>query len=259
MEFKTVIYATRNRVATILLNRPKAMNAFETQLRLDLRAAIRQAELADEVRVIIISGAGRGFSAGADLQHGIEPYDTIEAQILAEYKPFLMAIHNSPKLFISAVNGPCAGIATALAMVCDLTVMADDAYLYQAFAAIGLVPDGGASWHLVHALGYKSALQALVECEKITARDCLELGLANHVVAADELMPFTQSWAEKLAAGSPLAQRYTKELLRKATRLDLPEIIDLEAKAQITTSTSRDALHAVEAFFKKEKPRFEGR
>ena len=72
-------------------------------------------------------------------------------------------------------------------------------------------------------------------------------------------MPFTQSWAEKLAAGSPLAQRYTKELLRKATRLDLPEIIDLEAKAQITTSTSRDALHAVEAFFKKEKPRFEGR
>ena len=259
MEFKTVIYATRNRVATILLNRPKAMNAFETQLRLDLRAAIRQAELADEVRVIIISGAGRGFSAGADLQHGIEPYDTIEAQILAEYKPFLMAIHNSPKLFISAVNGPCAGIATALAMVCDLTVMADDAYLYQAFAAIGLVPDGGASWHLVHALGYKRALQALVECEKITARDCLELGLANHVVAADELRPFTQSWAEKLAAGSPLAQRYTKELLRKATRLDLPEIIDLEAKAQITTSTSRDALHAVEAFFKKEKPRFEGR
>ena len=104
MEFKKVIYDTSNHVATILLNRPKAMNAFETQLRLDLMAAIRQAEGDDDVRVIIISGAGRGFSAGADLQRGIEPYDTIEDQILAEYKPFLMAIHNSPKLFISAVN-----------------------------------------------------------------------------------------------------------------------------------------------------------
>lgn len=148
MEFKKVIYDTSNRVATILLNRPKAMNAFETQLRLDLMAAISQAEGDDDVRVIIISGVGRGFSAGADLQHGIEPYDTIEDQILAEYKPFLMAIHNSPKLFISAVNGPCAGIATALTMVCDLTVMAEDAYLYQAFAAIGLVKAG--SWNRPH-------------------------------------------------------------------------------------------------------------
>ena len=259
MEFKTVIYNTSNRVATILLNRPSAMNAFETQLRLDLMDAIRQSEGDDDVRVIIISGAGRGFSAGADLQHGYAPYDTIEAQILAEYKPFLMAIHGSRKLFISAINGPCAGIATALAMVCDLTVMAEDAYLYQAFVAIGLVPDGGASWHLVRALGYKRALQALVECEKITARDCLQLGLANHVVAADELMPFTQSWAEKLAAGSPLAQRYSKELLKQAMILDLPEVIDLESKTQITTSTSQDALNAVEAFFKKEKPRFQGR
>lgn len=259
MDFKTVIYDTRNRVATILLNRPGAMNAFETQLRLDLMAAIREAEGDDDVRVIVISGAGRGFSAGADLQHGIAPYETIEAQILAEYKPFLMAIHDSPKLFISAINGPCAGIATALAMVCDLTVMAEDAYLYQAFAAIGLVPDGGASWHLVRALGYKKALQALIECEKLTARDCLKLGLANHVVAADELMPFSQCWAEKLAAGSPLAQRGTKELLRQAMSLDLPEVIDLEAKAQIRTFTSQDALQAVEAFFKKEKPRFEGR
>ncbi|MFC1797472.1 enoyl-CoA hydratase/isomerase family protein [Pseudomonadota bacterium] len=259
MEFKAVSYSTSNRVATILLNRPEAMNAFETQLRLDLMAAITQAGGDDDVRVIVISGAGRGFSSGADLQHGIKPYDTFEAQMLAEYKPFLMAIHNSPKLFISAINGPCAGIATALAMACDLTVMAEDAYLYQAFAAIGLVPDGGACWHLVRAIGYKRALQAFVECEKITARDCLQLGLANHVVAADELMPFAQSWAEKLAAGSPLAQRYTKELLKQAMSLDLPEVIDQEAKTQITTSTSQDALNAVEAFFKKEKPRFQGR
>ena len=99
-------------------------------------------------------------------------------------------------------------------MVCDLTIMADNAYIYQAFAAIALVPDGGASWHLVNQLGCKRALEMIVECEKMPAAMCLELGLANRVVAADTLQSATRVWAEKLSQGAPLAQGYIKKILK---------------------------------------------
>ena len=106
----------------------------------------------------------------------------VEDQLNGEYKPALMEIIEAPKPWISAVNGACAGIGSAFAMVCDLTVMAEDAYIYQAFAAISLVPDGGATWHLVRTLGRKRAYEVIATGEKITARKCLEWGLCNRVV-----------------------------------------------------------------------------
>ena len=139
-------------------------------MRQELLAAIQQAEESDEVRVVIISGAGKGFSSGADLKEGMAGYETIEAQIQAEYKPFLSTISNSDKIYISSVRGAAAGIGGALAMTCDLTVMAESAYIYQAFAAIALLPDGGATWHLVNTLGYKRAFELIVEAEKLPAQ-----------------------------------------------------------------------------------------
>ncbi|MGJ8686209.1 MAG: enoyl-CoA hydratase/isomerase family protein, partial [Spongiibacteraceae bacterium] len=230
--FETVEYAVTKRVATILLNRPRARNAFNVPLRRDLLAAIELANNDDDVRVVVITGAGEGFCAGADLTEGYEGYDKVSGLILAEYKPFILAIEQSQKLYISAINGAAAGIGSALAMCCDLTVMGESAYIYQAFAPIGLVPDGGASWQLVNAIGYKRAIAIIVEGGKIPAAECVSLGLANKVVADEELRSAAQNWAEKLALGAPLAQRYSKQLARRSMEQSLEQAIDSEAYCQ---------------------------
>ncbi len=257
-QFETVNYQVENRVATILMNRPDARNAFNTQLRQDLLAAIRCADGDNNVRVVVIGGEGRGFSAGADLADGIPNHSKISDQIQDEYKPFLMAIHQSPKIYIASIQGAAVGVGSALALTCDFSIMADKAYIYLAFAILGLIPDGGASWHLVNKLGYKRALQMIVEAEKVPAQTCLELGLANKVVAADSLATETQAWAEKLALGAPLVQRYAKEILQRATSMGLSDVIDLEAQRQNITLVSKDAMEGGMAFFEKRPPRFGG-
>lgn len=259
-QFETVNYRVDQRVATIRMNRPRVMNAVNEQLRRDLLAAVGMANADDEVRVIVLGGEGRGFCAGADLTEDPRPhYDSVEQQIKESYKPVVMALYHSDKITLSSVRGAAAGAGSALAMVCDLTIMADSAYIYQAFAAIALVPDCGASWHLVHQLGRKRAFQVIVEGEKIAASSCLELGLANRVVAADELDHATQAWAEKLAAGAPLAQRYVKQLLRRVPHNTLEQSIDLEAELQNDCIASQDFAEGTAAFFEKRPAVFSGK
>ena len=256
-ETETVRYAVNEGVALITLNRPQVMNAFNHQMRLELLAAVRRAIADAEVRVAVLTGEGRGFSAGADLADGMPAL--VQQQIDEEYKPVLMAIAESPKPFISAVNGAAAGIGSSFAMVCDLTVMAENAYLYQAFMAIALVPDGGATWHLVRQLGRKRAFEMIVDGEKMNAARCVELGLANRVVPAERLLEETLAWARAIARKAPLALRYSKEALNKAMQLDLADTISYEAKLQNITMLSEDTREGVEAFFAKRPPVFKGR
>ncbi|MFS1526332.1 enoyl-CoA hydratase/isomerase family protein [Microbulbifer sp. 2304DJ12-6] len=258
-KFDTIKYSVTNRVACILLNRPKQLNTFNSTLKFELLQAIDLANTDSAIRNIIISGEGRGFSAGADLHDVLTEYDSIEEELLKEYKPFLMAIRDSEKLFISAVNGACAGIAAGLAMACDLCVMGDNAYLYQAFAAIGLIPDGGVSWHILNALGSKRAMEVIICSEKINAQQCLKFGIANRVVPANTLLTQTQSWAEELANGSPMAQKYTKQLLRQVMKTDLSEAFDIEARFQNLTTMSEDFKNAVSGFLDKNPIVFTGR
>lgn len=257
--FTTVNYRLHNQVATIELNRKESLNSFNQQLRLDLLAAVNHAETDENVRIVVIAGAGKGFSSGADLKEGMAGYDTIEEQILVEYKPFLLKIRESDKIYISSVSGAAAGIGGALAMTCDLMVMSESAYIYQAFAAIALIPDGGASWYLVNSLGYKRAFELIVEAGKLTAQDCVQFGIANKVVNDAELADYTQTWAERLAKGAPLAQKYIKDILNKAQRQELSSTIELEAKHQNSTITSEDYQEGVNAFFTKRKPSFTGK
>jgi len=258
-DFQTVTYSTNNQVAMIGLNRPETLNSFDTQLRLDLLAAIEYANNDENARVVVITGEGRGFSAGHDLGSGYGDHDSIEETILKEYQPFMEAIGSSDKLYISAINGAAAGIGASLALMCDLSVMADDAYMFFAFAAIGLVVDGGASYHLVRRLGYTKAVELVMEAEKITAEVCLSLGLVNKLAPASELRVGAQQWAEKLAAGAPLAQKYNKQLLKAAMQSDLNSMIAMEAEKQNIADATEDFKIATEAFFKKEKPKFSGR
>jgi 2-(1,2-epoxy-1,2-dihydrophenyl)acetyl-CoA isomerase len=248
-------------VAVISLNRPDKLNSFDGVLRRELLLAVREVNENNGVRVVVLTGAGRAFSAGADL--GDMPEDKthfrVEDQLNGEYKPILMEIHESSKPWISAVNGACAGIGSAFAMVCDLTVMADNAYLYQAFAAISLVPDGGATWHLVRTLGRKRAYEVIVTGEKVGAEKCLQWGLCNRVVPADLLLAETLSWAQEVAGKAPLSLRYAKQALNAAIEESLSDTISGEAKLQHICITSDDAQEGVVAFMQKRAPVWKGR
>ncbi len=257
--FETLHYTVENRVALITQNRPQVRNAFNAQLRRELVVAIERASADEEVRVLVLAGAGNGFGAGQDLSEDLGAYSCIADLIETEYKPIMLAIHEAPKLVLAAVQGAAAGMSGAMVMACDLVVMAESAFIYQAFLPIGVIPDGGTSWHLVNTLGYKRALQMIVDAEKMPARRCVELGLANRVVAEDQLLPETLAWAQRLAAGPPLAQRYAKQVLRESMLMDLEATIDAEARLQNICNTSEDSIAAVQAFLDKRQPEFRGR
>jgi len=246
-------------VAIVSFNRPASLNAIEASIRKELRTAIKAINDDDDIRVVILTGVGRAFCAGADLTEQHPVGSSVEDGLNEQYKPLLMAITNAPKPWISAVNGAAAGIGSAFAMACDLTLMADDAYLYQAFTAIGLIPDGGATWHLVRTVGRKKAYELIAFGEKLKASDCLQLGLCNRVVAADALMDESMSMAHILANKAPLALRYAKEAVNGAMNDDLCATISNEARLQEICANSDDAKEGGLAFLHKRKAVFRGR
>ncbi|MCP4072254.1 MAG: enoyl-CoA hydratase/isomerase family protein [Hyphomicrobiales bacterium] len=254
----TILYETNGFVATITLNRPEKFNSFDARMRANLLDAIGQAEGDDRVRIVIIKGSGRGFCAGTDLTEGVDG-NMVEDLLENEYKPFLMAIHQGKKIYIAQVHRTAAGIGGALAMTCDFCVIDETANLYLAFAAIGLIPDGGKTWQLLHGMGYSRALQAIIEGRKIPAEECLVLGLVNKVVPLDMLDEVTLEWANELAKGAPLAQRAAKRLLKKVGSVSYGEAISIEAAEQAGLTNSEDCKNAVEAFLNKQKPVFEGK
>ncbi|MFQ3226643.1 MAG: 2-(1,2-epoxy-1,2-dihydrophenyl)acetyl-CoA isomerase [Porticoccaceae bacterium] len=258
-DYQSINLSVTNRVATLAFNSPKTLNALHQKMRLELIDAVHKVEADEEVRVVILTGLGRSFCAGADLSEGMPGYTKFVDQCAAEYKPWLMAIHNSEKLYVAAVNGAAAGIGAATVMNCDLVLMADDSYLYQAFSAIGLMPDGGATWLLLQKLGYQRAIDMAVNAGRLSAQQCLELGLANRVVSAESLIDEAQAWAEQMAQGAPLAQAAVKKLMRNATSMSYAEVVDQEAVEQSKLIESDDSRNAIAAFFAKRKAVFKGK
>ena len=260
-EYQSIDIERRGAVALVTLNRPQALNAFDASLRRDLLLAAREVNADDRVRVVVLTGAGRGFGAGADLSEVpmSDPTWRVEDQLNLEYKPAVMEIYNAPKPWISAVQGPAAGISSAFAMVCDLTVMADDAYIYQAFTAISLVPDGGATWHLVRTIGRKRAYEIIATAEKLPAQKCLDWGLCNRVVPAENLLQETLAWAGELAEKAPLSLRYAKQAVAQACEASLAQTVSDEADLQAICINSEDAMEGAAAFMEKRTPVWKGR
>ncbi len=246
-------------IAIVSFNRPESLNAIEAGIRAEILAATEEVNADDSVRVVILTGAGRAFCAGADLTEKQSPDFSVEDQLNLEYKPVLMAIANAPKPWISAVNGAAAGVGSAFAMNCDLTVMADNAYIYQAFAAIGLIPDGGATWHLARTLGKKRAYELIALGEKLTAYKCLELGLCNRVVPADKLMDEALALATELVGKAPLSLRYAKQTVNAAMTESVDQTISTEARFQALCIKSADAVEGAIAFVQKRAPVFQGK
>ena len=257
-QYETVIVERQGMVGIVSLNRPDVLNAFNSDLCRELLAAVEEINADENIRVAILTGVGRAFSAGADLGAFQDPGGSVIDQLNNEYKPILMAITNAPQPWVSAVNGAAAGIGSAFAMCCDLTVMAEDGYIYQAFAAIGLIPDGGATWHLAHTLGRKRAYELIVSGEKVRAQKCLDLGLCNRVVAADYLLEETLAWAQELADKAPLSLRYAKHALNDAMNHSVADTISNEAELQHLCITSKDCKEGVMAFVEKRAPNWKG-
>ncbi|MEH6590921.1 MAG: enoyl-CoA hydratase-related protein [Halioglobus sp.] len=252
--YENVKLTRHGQIAVVAFNRPESINALNEALVLELNQAVREVNDDPSVRVAILTGEGRAFCAGADLAQNMGTGVDVEQFLNEHYKTVLMAITEAPQPWISAVNGAAAGIGSAFAMVCDLTVMADDAYLYQAFAAIGLIPDGGATWHLARTLGRKRAYELIVSGEKLGAEKCLALGLCNRVVPADELIDSALEWARELSAKAPLSLRYAKTALNSAMVDSLPETISTEAGLQNLCIDSDDFKEGVSAFMQKRAP-----
>jgi len=259
--FKTVLTATENGVLTLTMNRPQKRNALDAALNADLLAAFIAAEADDAVRAIVLTGAGKGFCAGADLAvFGANPTpDQVYQAIIDTYQPLMGKLATMEKPIIAAINGAAAGAGAALALACDLQVMADDASLMMAFSNIGLVPDAGASWFLVRQVGYGRAFQIAAEGEPLPAATCLDWGLANKVVPAGQLLEITQAWAGRLARRPTVALGLTKHVLNFSMQHFLAASIEYEARLQKRTITTADHREGVQAFLEKRPPRFTGK
>ncbi|MDH3612312.1 MAG: enoyl-CoA hydratase-related protein [Gammaproteobacteria bacterium] len=253
-----VNYEQDGAVVVITINRPDAMNAFTTELSLALQLALEKAHNDDSVRAVVLTGEGRCFSAGADLKSGFEGRP-VSGKLQYEYRPVLSAIALMPKPVISAIPGSAAGIGMSTALYCDLVIMADNAFLLSPFATISLVPDGGLNWILVRQLGYHRAYQLSVESERIPAERCVELGLANKAVPADELQSAALAWAQSLAKRAPMSLAATKKVMRHAMDNDWASSFNLEAEWQQALAGSEDNREGVKAFFEKREAKFKGR
>ena len=253
-----VRYEERGPIAIITLNRPQSLNSFTSELGQAILGAFAQAGRAAAVRAVVFTGAGRGFSAGAELKGGFpEPATTI-AQLEEDYSPGVAAIASLPKPVIAAVNGFATGIGASFALACDMVFLAETAFLQVPFARIGLVPDGGMSWQLASRLGPRLAFELAMSGERIPASRCVELGLANRTVPDGELLHVACAAAETLSHCAPLAMAGTKRLLRKAVDLGFEATLHEEAIEQGRCVGSHDFREGVQAFIDKRKPRFTG-
>ena len=251
-------YTVHNHVASLTLNRPQARNAFNAALRQALSAAIAHALADRQVRVLLIAANGPVFSAGGDLAELQQPGFLPQVQLEQDYKPLLLQIYQAPKPVISVIQGTAAGIGASLAMACDLSLMADNASLYLPFSQLGLIPDGGACWHLLQAAGRKRAYEAIISGARLSATQCHALGLCNRVVAPELLLSEAQAWAAQLAASAPLSLRYAKQALQQVGQLDLAGAISCEAALQNYCMRSQDSAEAFRAANEKRPPVFIG-
>lgn len=256
----SILLEHSNGVATITLNRPERYNAVNHDLSTGLLEALGAVKKDDSVRAVILTGAGKGFCAGADLAvfGGVTPSE-VEDYIYMYYGSVTKQMMDMPKPIIGAINGPVAGVGAAFALACDVRVMSESASFRYAFINIGLGPDGGAGWFLSRIVGYSRAFEIAVEGDKIPAERCLELGLTNKVVPNDQVLAAAQDWAQKLAQRPTVALGITKQALHHAHTHPLSETIALEARNQITALQSHDHKEGVQAFLQKRQPNFQGK
>ena len=254
--------ATVESVTTITLDRPEKLNAFSGTMREDLLAALRDAENDVDARVVVVTGAGRAFCAGGDVDYmsGLQKAgDEVSfRKLLDAGRDIVLQIATMTKPVIASVNGVAAGAGCNLALACDYRIASEQAKLGQTFVRIGLHPDWGGTWLLPRLVGRSRALEILMTGRIVDAAEALAIGMVDRVVAADALNDETTKLARTIAAGPPLAIAGIKRALSRSERNDFAAQLDVEAEHQLQAFRSRDAAEGMAAFFEKRAASFSG-
>jgi len=262
MSFETILYAVGNNILTITLNRPDKLNAMTPLLLSELKEAFQQADADPTVRVVILTGAGRGFCAGADLAAASELMMkggfSYEENLNATYNPLILTMQRLQKPIIAAVNGVAAGAGMSLALACDIRIAAESASFLQAFVKIGLIPDSGSTWMLPRLIGMTKALELMLTGQKVTAAEALTLGMINQVVLDAALVSTVQNMAQQFAAAPTKAIGLIKQAMSFAMTSTLEAAMKNEAALQGIAGKSADHLEGIAAFFEKRPAAFRG-
>ena len=263
MSASTVAYEERGAVALVTLNRPDALNSFTRQMHRDLWAALDRAEANPQVRALVITGAGRGFCAGADLaEFDFAPGPDLVKRadpgpvIDQAFNPTARRLQSLRMPTIAAVNGVAAGAGASLAMTCDITIAATGASFIQAFSKIGLVPDAGGSWFLVERLGLARAMALAMTGDKLPAAQAKEWGLVWDV--SDDCVGAALALAARLSVMPTKALVATRALLRDAGTRTLNQQLDVERDTQSALGRTHDYIEGVMAFREKRPAQFKG-
>jgi 2-(1,2-epoxy-1,2-dihydrophenyl)acetyl-CoA isomerase len=263
-EEKILLVEKKDGYAIITMNRPDRLNALNDELTFQIQDALKETEKDPAVRAIILTGAGRGFCPGQDLQNrnfsdagAARP--SLGDSIRRRYNPIILKLRRMEKPIIAAVNGVAAGAGASLAFACDFRIVSDQATFVQSFTKVGLVPDSGATFVLPRLIGLTKAFELMITADKIDAKQAFDLGLVNELVPQDQVMPKAEEWAARLAKGPTKAFGLTKRAVNKAIYPDLEELLEYEAHLQEIAGRSDDFQEGVQAFIEKRQPAYSGK
>ncbi|HEX6483549.1 MAG TPA: enoyl-CoA hydratase-related protein [Ktedonobacteraceae bacterium] len=261
-DFQHLLIQQGGSVLTIIMNRPDVLNAFNDAMLAELTEAIETVAQDESVRCVVLTGTGRAFGSGQDLRNLTERRSSDEllkvSEHLQKYHRVVLAIRSMPKPVIAAVQGVAAGISCNIALACDLRIAADNARFIEAFARIGLVPDGGGAFFLTRLVGTGKAMEMALLADEVSGTEAERLGLVNKCVPLAEFEEATKALAQRLAKGPTTAYGLIKKLIYTSAQVDLEASLQLEGELQDIAFETQDHRHAVEAFLQKRAPEYTG-
>jgi 2-(1,2-epoxy-1,2-dihydrophenyl)acetyl-CoA isomerase len=260
--YQTLILTTAGPLVTVKLNRPEKLNAFGGPMREELLDVFGKIAADDAIRVVIVTGEGRGFSAGGDIEHLKQLRETKDEEgfrsLLTQGREITRTIRSLPKPVIAAVNGPCAGAGLSFALACDIRIASNLASFGPSFALIGLHPDWGGSWFLPNLLGTAKACELIFTGAMISAEEADKIGLVNRMVEHDQLIPVVTELAEKMAKNPAGVLRLAKESIYRSVSSDLETAFARENDVQMECFYSDDFLERITAFLQRRHSRSKG-